>query len=503
MALTTEDIAMVSPSEMLSNTPDSMDITKEIAAENLASLTNLPTELILHIFAKLPKPDLKIMRLVHSRFVEITHPFLFDKAIISSNPEEIVAFQGIIEDPRLAANVTTIVFDVQVFRNVTFPYYIEHLVKQIGLDLRARRLANSVQDIPDSLRKILEAVEWFKDPGRTHTRERLCSVFEGQLIDGYNAYTEMRYQRMGSAGWRSCAYILQSLERCTKLQQAEIQTSWKHYEQPVRSDIQSLLPVYRSSGIVSRRWHPLYLRPAAPVRDGLPWDPFLAQLCVATSNSSKRISNLIVGNGCSMPGNEVTFAERSLRNIDTMNVFSTLTSLTFSVSVTHLQTTYYLLDCLCPALRAAQNLKYLRFGADNASGYGCYNTMRFDLYPFFEHCVMPQLVSLDMYGLVAPIKDLFTFLSDQKALKSLRLTAIDLKETNDSDEWLRFLAGLRSLLKIEIFSIGWPIRSQLDWQNWEYHGGVDESGDEWTKLKADIEQYVLTKTDINPFVELP
>ncbi|KAL8703450.1 MAG: hypothetical protein Q9201_003355 [Fulgogasparrea decipioides] len=513
MAVTTQDIATVSPSEMLSNTSDGMDVTAdappiedlcnppdhmavstEVAAKDHAPFTTLPTELIVHIFAKLPKSDLKSMRLVHSRFVEITHPCLFDKAIISSNPEEIEAFQGIINDPRLAANVTTLVFDVQTFRNITFPYYIEHLVKQIGSDLMARRVANNVQDIPDSLREILEAVQWFKDPGRTHSREQICSVFEGQLVDGYNAYTEMRYKRMGLAGWRSGAYILHSLERCTKVRQAEVQTMWKHYEQPVGEDIRSLLPVYRSSGIVSRRWHPLYLRPAAPVRDGLPWDPFLAQLCMAISNSSKHISNLIVGNGCPMPGNEVGFTERYIRNIATLHVFRNLTSLTFGIPVTHLPTTYYLLDCLGPALRAAQNLKHLRFGADNTSGYGCYDTMRLDLYPLFEDCVMPQLDSLDMYGLVAPVKDLLTFLNDQEALKSLRLTAIDLKETNNSDEWLRFLAGLRSVLKIENFSIGWPIRSQLDWPNWKVHGGADEAGDEWTKLKADIEQYVLRKT---------
>lgn len=491
---------MAMSSEGMYAPEEGLAATQENASKAPPNLTTLPTEILTSTIACLEKPDLKILRLVHSRFDEIAHPFLFNKAVISSNLEDLEVFRSIINDPRLAKHVTMMVFVVSSFRYYQFEYYVKELAGQLEQDLKIRKANVDVASIPETLRKHMEEVNWYKDPGSTRNREKLVALFQPHLIKGFDLYRETRRKRAYATWcWRNWQFLLESFQKCPKLQAVEVQTVWQHYDQPINDNVESLLPTYSSSGYVARNWHPLYLRPVSPVQDGMIWDSLLTELLFALDKSKKQVSYLRIGSGCTVPEPGMRNEKRTLLYHNTMDVFRHLTVLSFETSLVFLPSSYYLVCWLRPALRVALSLRRLRLVCTNTTQYNHLNTLRYDFMPLCKGVVLPRLITLDLVGMLVSVEEFIGFLQNQKALTTLNIQMFDVKKESATDDkdWLRLVEGLHSL-KLTHFTIGGPLRFHCKWRVWKSICPIDDDETQWAKLKADIERRVLFGGDFDP-----
>ncbi|KAI4247360.1 MAG: hypothetical protein L6R42_009650, partial [Xanthoria sp. 1 TBL-2021] len=151
-----------------------------------ASLSNMPTEMVSEVCSSLHKEDLKSLRLSCYRLDEITQPILFDKVVVTSMDDNAGLFECVVGNPHLAQHVKTLVFDFPRFQDVNAAYYIQYLMQQVEHDVDCHL------QTPEPLKKKLEDVNWFKDPGSTSGREIALAVFKQDLTHGYETYIAMR-----------------------------------------------------------------------------------------------------------------------------------------------------------------------------------------------------------------------------------------------------------------------------------------------------------------------
>ncbi|KAL8684164.1 MAG: hypothetical protein Q9224_006556 [Gallowayella concinna] len=462
---------------MASATP-SQAATTMAETQALISLPTMPTEIIMQVFATLRKSDLKSKRLVCHHFDAIIQPILFDKVVISNAHSNDGLFREVIDKPKLANHVKTLVLDVPRFRDIKLQYYMQHLVWQIANDIRARQL-------PSSLKLRLDLAKWFRDPGSTHEREKLLAVFGGDIVSGYERYMEhFRTQDSPTASsfdsWPNC------FQKCRNIQRLEVQTEWQAYSRNISHKTKSLLPVYPSSGFVARHWDPVFLRPMIPARCRWDSEPFLSLVFTTLSAAQKPVPDVVIGKGCVIRFCKVSdhSGESMARSI--LTVFEHLTSLTFWMNIEKdLPQENRAVNYIAPALKSACKLRYLRLGAIHTSSYADRDMDHFNLLPLLQDCVWPDLVTLELFGTTAPADTYLKLLRHQKSLKSFTLGSSLVKWGFDSKAiaFNRFVEEIGSSLDLTAFSIEslWKPRSASDaWQGFFVAGGTKH---EWSSSR--------------------
>ena len=425
-----------------------------------ASLSAIPTEMVLEVLSNLHKDDLKSLRLSCHRFDELTQPLLFDKIVVTSVDDNAGLFEYVVDNPQLSQHVKTLVFDFPQFHDVNAAYYIQYLMKQVKRDV-ARHL-----QIPESLKQQLEGVNWFKDPGQTKGREKVLAVFKQDLKHGYETYNSMRNKQRQCVDTTLFRCVTAAFAKCVNVQQIEVQTEWQVYLQPNNDTLESLLPCFLSSGFVARHYNPLFLRPSHPMQGS----PGHKQLLLQLFGSTNRVTQLKLGKGFVIPMDVVTTAMSPY--------FQHLTNLTLWISTSFPATAPFLVDCLAPALRNARKLKHLQLRAGNSSKYDYRNTYRLRLFPLLQGCVWPDLVTLKLTGMGGSVEEFSTLFKSHKGLISLFLTSIDIlvddRLTSERDEpsvrvakEVDHLAWIIRLMSLTEFAIEPPFRMQFDEYEWD------------------------------------
>ncbi|KAL9583792.1 MAG: hypothetical protein Q9203_004925 [Teloschistes exilis] len=433
----------------------------QLRGETPPSLTTIPNEILSEILASLEKPDIKNMRLANRELSGgITYRFLYDKVVLLSNPEDLKKFRKTLRNELLSMHIVTMVLDIQSFRNLEFSYYAECLIKQCQSDLLARRYRADYATIPQTVQNMLNEV--------LRSQVKIMELLQRDLRDGFKAYQDLRKRRERSSQGISSQYLVRCFQACPKLSMVEVQMAWTPHEQPTNNTVESLFPVYRSSGKRSRSWHPLWLRPVPP-RASEELHPLLLEIFSALILANKPLSHFGIGR-CYPVSKISTFDRRIANDVMQHGIFRNLTNLHFDISVYFKKT-----------LMTATNLEHLRFGATNEAQNRSKDTMRYNFHSFLESCIFPKLQSLSLEGLVAKFDNFLEFIQNQKELKSLQLKAIDLIPDNESTgEWWRFLKDLRRCFltreKLQ-FTIGWPVRLRRNVRNPDMLGCPNEHGE--------------------------
>ncbi|KAI4097999.1 MAG: hypothetical protein L6R37_006748 [Teloschistes peruensis] len=413
------------------------------------------------------------------------------------NPEDLKKFRTILRNELLSMHIVTIVFKIQNFRNLEFSYYAECLIKQCQSDLLARRYRADYATIPQTVQSMLNEV--------LRSQVKIMGLLQRDLRDGFRAYQDLRKRRERSSQGISSQYLVRCFQACPKLSMVEVQTAWKPHDQPTNNTVESLFPVYRSSGKISRSWYLLWLRPVFP-RASEELHPLLLEIFSALTLANKPLSHLGIGR-CYLMSKISTFDRRIANDVMQHDIFRNLTNLHFDISVVEPLSIFCRPCYFKKTLMTATNLEHLRFGATNEA-QNCSNyTMRYNFHPFLESCIFPKLQSLSLEGLVAKVDNFLEFIQNQKELKSLQLKAIDLIPDNElTGEWWCFLKDLRrcSLTRENFqFTIGWPVKLRRNVRNPDMLGCPNEHGEEWEQLKSAIERYVLRDREVNPFKQKP
>lgn len=420
-----------------------------------ASLSTIPTEIVLEVFSNLHKEDLKSLRLSCHRLDELTQALLFDKIVITSVDDNAGLFEYVVDNPQLSQHVKTLVFDFPQFHDVNAAYYIHYLMQQVEQDV-ARHL-----QIPESLKEKLESVDWFKDPGQTKGREIALAVFKQDLTHGYETYNAMRNKQRQCVDTTLPQCVAVAFAKCVNVQQMEVQTEWQVYHQPIDDTLGSLLPRFLSSGSVARHYQPLFLRPSHPMQGS----PGHKRLLLQLFGSTNRVTQLKLGKGFVIP----------MGGLDTAKspCFQHLTNLTLWICTSFSTTVPFLVNRLAPALRNAHKLKHLQLGASNCTKYAYRSTYRLRLFPLLQGCAWPDLVSLKLAGMGGSVKEFSTFFKSHKGLTSLSLASINIvvddsltsgsegRRAQAAEESKRF-AGTMHLMSLTEFAIEPPFRMQFN-----------------------------------------
>ncbi|KAI4267004.1 MAG: hypothetical protein L6R38_008447 [Xanthoria sp. 2 TBL-2021] len=425
-----------------------------------ASLSNMPTEIVSEVCSSLHKEDLKSLRLSCHRLDEITQSILFDKVVVTSMDDNAGLFECVVDNPHLAQHVKTLVFDFPRFQDVNAAYYIQYLVQQVEHDVACHL------QTPEPLKKKLEDLNWFKDPGSTSGREIALAVFKQDLTHGYETYIAMRNKQEQCIDTSLPQCVAVAFTKCVNVQQMEVQTEWQVYHQPIDDTLESLLPRFLSSGFVARRYNPLFLRPSLPMQESPSHEQLLSQLFESTN----RVTQFKLGKGFVIPMDGLDSAKSPC--------FQHLTNLTLWTSTSFPATAPFLVDCLAPALRNARKLKHLQLGACNSTKYEHRNTYRLRLFPLLQGCVWPDLVTLKLTGIAASVKEFLTLFKSHKGLTSLFLTSMDIivddPRASGREEYVakmnrdlvHLVWNMRRLMSLTEFSIEPPFRMHTDVYEW-------------------------------------
>ncbi|KAL8848595.1 MAG: hypothetical protein Q9221_006369 [Calogaya cf. arnoldii] len=443
------------------------------------SLSTMPTEIISGVYSNLNKQDLKSVRLTCHRLDEITQPVLFDKVIVTSMNDNAGLFECVINKPNLARHIKTLVFDVLRFWDLSAAYYVQHLMQQMERDV-ARHPKWLVP--PGPLRKKLEKANWFKDPVRTHRREKVLALFIQDLAKDYETYNIRQNEQKEciDTSLPQCGAI--AFAKCGNIQRMEVQTEWQAYDQQIDNTLMSLLPRFLSSGNVARHYNPVLLRPTLPTRRNQ--EQFLLQLL----ESASQVTKLKVGKGFIGPrGGLETFRTLFFQHLTNLDLWtSNADPPPFSV------------DYLALALQTAHSLQHLHIEASNTTVHEHIGTHRHRLFPLLQGCVWPQLVSLKLSGMAASAEEFLTLFGSNKGLQSLCLNSIDLRVYPDFSNGDRkgfsesgkampkLFRGMRRLMSLTEFSIEPPFRAQIDSYKW-----ATVRQEDFPEFKRKWEQVVL------------
>ncbi|KAL8654875.1 MAG: hypothetical protein Q9226_003265 [Calogaya cf. arnoldii] len=436
-----------------------------------ASLSTMPTEIISEVYSNLHKEDLKSVRLTCHRFDEISQPILFDKVIVTSMDDNAELFECVINKPHLARHVKTLVLDIPIFHDYKAAYYVQRLTQQMEDDV-ARHPKSLVP--PGLLRKKLKEVKWFKDPGRTHLRERVLAVFMQDLRQYYATYTAMRHKQQQCIEEILPQCVAVAFTNCVNVQHVEVQTEWQAYDRPIDDTLMSLLPCFSSSGSVARHYNPLLLRPSLPTRDSPCQEQFLLQLL----ESASQITKLKVGKGFIGPRHGLEIVGRAL-------FFQHLTNLDLWTSSANPPP--FFVDYLASALQNARNLQRLHIGACNTSRFEHYDMNRLGIFPLLQDCIWPRLVTLRLTGVVASGEDFLTLFKSHKGLKSLTLTSIDLRLYLDPAIVDK---ELHSKVEETMTALSWNMRRLMSLTEISFETGFRVQIGEYTWVPVDIEDMV-------------
>ncbi|KAL8862830.1 MAG: hypothetical protein Q9178_000772 [Gyalolechia marmorata] len=431
--------------------------TQDIITQPAASLLTMATEIHNEVFRYLHKEDLKILRCVCHRLDQTTSPFLFDKVIITSIINNVGLFECVVNNPNLAQHVKTLVFDIPQFRDVNAAYYFQYLMQQVQNDvdkhLPGMVLAEPKEDImkrvqdmkecvdpgqqgfplmhaPEVLLKDLEKAHFFRDPGRTRDRVAVLATFNQDLASCYDIYVNMRTKQQENIDTSLPRCVTDAFMKCVNVQQVEVQTEWQAYEQPIDDRLESLLPIFPSSGAVARHYRPLLLRPIRPVHGDPSHKQFLLRLFDKIGCAQNQIVRIKLGKGFIIPMDGLDTVDTLPRNV--ANSFQHLASLTLWMSTYHFKTARYLVDWLGPALKNVPKLKHLEIGACNSTKYKSIDLYRLRLIPLLQGCVWPELRTLALTGMVGSVKEFLALFKSHKGLRSLCLSSITIRVDSHS-----------------------------------------------------------------------
>ncbi|KAL8734156.1 MAG: hypothetical protein Q9166_001641 [cf. Caloplaca sp. 2 TL-2023] len=294
--------------------------------------------------------------------------------------------------------------------------------------------------------------------------------------------------------------VVDAFQKCPNVQHVEVQTEWRSYDQPITAKLESLLPVFQSSGFAARRLSTLLLRPSCPVQDdrGLDHQNFLLRLFEALGNARNPVPHVTLGRGCVTPMAGLESAEA--RRLPLRNCFQYLTTLTLWVSTSFPTDSPFLVGCFAPALKKARNLMHLQVGASNTTKYEHYDTYRLELFALLQDCVFPRLVTLALTGMIASVQELLTLFKNHKNLESLSLTALDLRvyptamldaTAVGTKDLMSLLWNTRRLMDLTELIIEPPWRLQLHQHEW---APIDA---DFAGFKQRFEQFVLDRGPVD------
>ncbi|KAL8670764.1 MAG: hypothetical protein Q9168_004706 [Polycauliona sp. 1 TL-2023] len=452
------------------------------------SLMSMPTEMILAVYSKLHKEDLKSVRLSCHRLGEITDAILFDRVVVTSIDDNTDLFQCVIDNPELARHVKTLVIDIPYFRGTSAGYYFGHLMKQIKHDVARTVPRFALKQPPAALLQKLEKAKWFKDPRRTRDRMELLAMFE--LPHDYEDYVAIRNRQTENIGTSLPLCMSVAFTKCVNVQRLEVQTEWLAYDRPLDDTLESILPRFSSSGALARRYNPLLLLPVPRPQASTGHQQVISQLL----EKVKQVDHLKLGKGFVMLMNQ----------LDTVTLlrFQHLTSLTLWIPTKLPSDEPSLVNRLTPLLRAAHNLRQLHVGANNTTKYEHADTWRRPLLPLLQGCVWPRLVSLKLTGIVATARELLTLLKNHKDLESLSLTSMDIRvqcahgmgseviTTRISEDLVHLFWNTRRLMNLTSLSLEPPFRTQIN----ESMSIIEDFGD----FKEKWEAFVLDPGPLDP-----
>ncbi|KAL8776836.1 MAG: hypothetical protein Q9213_008116 [Squamulea squamosa] len=471
--------------------------------EASASLFAMPNEILNAVFASLHKEDVKSIRLLCHRFDDITLPILFDRVIVTSIVDNAGLFEYVINNPSMAQHVKTIVFDIPRFRDVNLAYYLQFLMLQTQQDV-GRHLPDSAltqhpdvittfvkeaRDIrqsgaqnfamihaPEALVKSLEKAHWFRDPGRSHARVAVLKVFKQDLARHHEAHVAMRNDQNKLINKSLPRCVADVFRKCVNIQHVEVQTEWQPHVQPINDRLESILPHFPSSGRVARYYPRLLLRPSHPVRGGVVHQQFLLQLFDTLAGYAHQVRHVTLGKGFVIPMEGLHTVGAPGLPGHVADSFGRLTTLTLWLPSFSIPEALSVVDYLGPALKNARNLKHLQVGASNITKYEHFDTYRLSIFPLFKDCVLPDLVTLGLDGMVGSAKELLTFFEGHKRLKSLSLTSIDLRvhapyagentAAQISEDLMYLFSNIRCIMSLTKFSIEPPFRTQTNEHEW-------------------------------------
>ena len=478
--------------------------TQDIITQPAASLLNMPTEIHNKVFTYLHKEDLKILRCLCHRLDHTTSPFLFDKVVITSIIDNAVLFECVVNNPNLAQHVKTIVFDIPQFRDVNAAYYFQYLMQQMQNDvdkhLPGMALAKPQEDImkmvqdmkectepgqqgfalihaPEVLLKDLEKARFFRDSGQTRDRVAVLATFNQDLASCYDIYVNMRTKRQEIIDTSLPRCMTDAFTKCVNVREVEVQTEWQAYEQPIDDRLESLSPIFPSSGAVARHYHPLLLRPTRPVQGDFSHKQFLLRLFEKIGCAQNQIVHIKLGKGFIIPMDGLDIVDTLPRNI--ANSFLHLTSLTLWMSTYPLRTARYLADCVEAALKNVPKLKHLAIGAYNTTKYEHMDMYRLRLFPLFQGCVWPELRTLALTGMVGSGKEFLSLFKSHRGLRSLCLSSITIRVDSHSPctskdgtasiskDLMHLFRNMGRLMKnLTELSIEFPFKTQSDKKEW-------------------------------------
>ncbi|KAL8903931.1 MAG: hypothetical protein Q9171_007225 [Xanthocarpia ochracea] len=468
-----------------------------------ASFLPMPTEIHTEVFTYLQKNNLKTLRLVCHRLDEITRRFLFDRVIITSIINNAGLFECVVNNPNLAQHVKTLVFDIPQFRDVNPAYYLQYFMQQVQDDVNkhlpgcallelAEDVSKRVQELkqrlnpgdkgfalihaPEVLLENLEKARFFRDPGRTRDRVAVLAAFKQDLAGCYDIYVNMRTQRQEIIDTLLPRCVTDAFTECVNVRQVEVQTEWQAYQQPIDDNLESLLPIFPSSGAAARHYHPLLLRPNPPVQDDFSHRQFLLRLFDAIGCANNQVTHIKFGKGFIAPMSGLETVDTLPHNI--ANSFQHLTSLTLWMSTYRLGSAHFLADCLGPALRNVANLKHLEIGACNTTKYEHIDMYRLRLFPLLQGCVWPELRTLVLKGMVGSVKEFLTLFKSHKDLRSLCLSSITIRVGSQppstckdgramiSEDLMHLFWNMGRLMSLTELSIKFPFKTQTDKTEW-------------------------------------
>lgn len=418
---------------------------------------DLPNEILLLIFLRLHKEDLKSVRLVCKLWSILPLGLLFDRIYISPHSVNVQVFNNIAAHPHISRCITKLIYDVCDFK--------ADLSRHDYYDALSHQIYNRCSHLPQSDfvfqardEQLNEILQYARDKhGRAPDSNDFSdyTMSDHRVVDrGHRAYLESaRQQREYHNGGELLVHLCLGLKAFPALDSIVLGGTWGDSLTDRRFDHTKLSPIHNCGSPLARTWHPLFLEPRVIGRRAYGHVEFFTVIR-GLSLSQKKVSKFESTRWLNLYQN--TFDTKVLMSPSllnhTVNALKKVERLAFSRLTSELPfKDTRSIDALPTILRSMSALKHLSLDMDKKSARDHNPNTLMEI--FGSHHAWCQLVYLDLASFAADEANLLDFLVSLQALQDLTLRDGELTCGN----WASALEQFRKSLRLESLTLESPL----------------------------------------------
>lgn len=437
---------------------------------------DVPNEILLLIFLRLHKEDLKSVRLVCKLWSFLPLRFLFDRIYISPHSVNVQVFNSIAGHPLISRCITELVYDICDFKADLSRFgYFDALCHQLYNRCSHLPQPEHEFDTPDD--QLDELLHYARDKhgqapsSDDWTRKHLSHY---RVVDrGHRAYLEnARQQQEYHNGGELLVHLCLGLKEFPALDAVVLGGTWGDSLTDRRFNPAKLSPIHSCGSPLARTWNPLFLEPKAIGRRAYGHVDFFTVIR-ALSLSQKRVSKFKSTRWLNLYQN--TFDTKALMSPSllhhTVNALNKVERLTLSRLTSDYPHDTNSIDALPTILRSMSALKQVRLDMDKMADD---DNNPYTLVEIFgsQHAWC-HLVSLRLSSFAADEANLLEFLVSLQALRVLNLRDGELTCGN----WASALEQFRRLLRLKALILEPPLIQLGGVEIWGEDDGQDDQKD--------------------------